>query len=47
MDYNPLEQLPEESSIYTCLHSIEAQDIEELAEPVGPSETGHDPHLDT
>jgi len=47
VDYDLLEQLPEDSSVYVCLHSIEAQDVEELAEPVGPPETGHDPHLDT
>jgi len=44
VDYNLLEQLPEDSSVYACLCTIETQDIEELAEPVGPPETGNDPN---
>ena len=44
VDYNLLEQLPEDSSVYARLRTIETQDIEELAEPVGPPETGNDPN---
>jgi hypothetical protein len=46
VDYNHLNQLPEDSSVYARLRTIEAQDIEEPAEPVGPPETETEPHVD-